>query len=427
MNESQPSQIDALNIVESLRKGLPPDYGVQYYSVGYDKLIEGVKRHHLSSIENFGKIRFINGSWGSGKTHFFGLLREAAAAQNCLVANVQLTKEESPLNKFERVFYTMIRRIVTPLHQHEHNPFAEINLFERVLQEALAYLATHKHEVLSEVAYADFDSAQKALFADTAIDIDFKTIIRLYWETYLATNDEEPVALQEKRARLLQWFSGEGKLADFRRNFGVSKLVDKTNAKLMLRSLAAFVRLAGYKGLMILFDEAEQSYSVMRKSALKDAHNNLLTLINSISEIPGLLLVYATTPDFYNDDKYGIKIYGALSSRIGQPPKTPPRALEPVWNLDVIDFNVEVYQAVALKVWDIYKTAQPDYSESLPSREEIREFVAELYDEHPRLSPVRFWRIMMASLVARLDDCVEGEERTTEEIYEDRMRMMREE
>lgn len=427
MNESQPSQIDALNIVESLRKGLPPDYGVKYYSVGYDKLIDGINRHHLSSIENFGKIRFVNGNWGSGKTHFFGLLREAAAAQNCLVANVQLTKEESPLSKFESVFYAMIRRIVTPLHQREHNLFLEINLFGRVLQESLAYLATQKHEVLGEVAYADFDAAQKALFADNAIDIDFKTIIRLYWETYLATSEEEPVALQEKRARLLEWFSGKGKLADLRRSFGVSKLVDKTNAKLMLRSLAAFVRLSGYKGLMILFDEAEQSYSVMRKSALKDAHNNLLTLINSISEIPGLLLVYATTPDFYNDDKYGIKIYGALSSRIGQPPKTLPRALEPVWNLDVIDSNVEVYQEVAVNVLKIYKVAHADYSEVLPKGEEIHDFVAELFDEHPRLSPVRFWRIMMRALVAKLDDYVEGEERTTEEIYEDQMQMMREE
>lgn len=38
------------------------------------------------------------------------------------------------------------------------------------------------------------------------------------------------------------------------------------------RSLAEFIKLAGYQGLVILFDEAEMSYSVMRKSALKEAH-----------------------------------------------------------------------------------------------------------------------------------------------------------
>jgi len=419
--------IDAENIIEQLRRGLPPEYGVQHYSVGYDQLIEGIKKHHLKKIEHFGKIRFVNGSWGSGKTHFFGLLREAAAELNCLVANVQLTKEESPLNKFERVFYTMIRRIITPTHHHERNTIGEVNLFEQVLQEALSYLSSGEHKLPSEIVYSDFDTAQQKLYSDSSIDIDFKTIVRLYWETYLATNEEEPIALQEKRARLLQWFGGEGKLTDFRRNYGVSKMVDKTNAKLMLRSLASFVKLSGYQGLVILFDEAEQSYSVMRKSSLKDAHNNLLTLINSINEVPGLLLIYATTPDFYNDDKHGIKIYGALSSRIGQPSNTAPRALETVWNLDVFDFNLEVYQEVAIQVLGIYTTSQPDFADELPGTSEIEQFVAELYDEHPRLSPVRFWRIMMASVIKKLDNCVEGVEESTEEIYDDRIAMMREE
>lgn len=427
MSENDLTPIGAESIIEQLRRGLPPEYGVQHYSVGYDNFIEGVRRHHLKKIEHFGKIRFVNGSWGSGKTHFFSLLKEAAAEQNCLVANVQLTKEESPLNKFERVFYTMIRRIITPAYHHGRDAIGEVNLFERVLQESLSYLASGEHKVLAEVTFGDYDAAQQKLLADSSIDIDFKTIVRLYWETYLATNEEEPVALQEKRARLLQWFGGEGKLTDFRRNYGVSKMVDKTNAKLMLRSLASFVKLCGYRGLMILFDEAEQSYSVMRKSALKDAHNNLLTLINSVSEVPGLLLVYATTPDFYNDDKYGIKIYGALSSRIGQPSNTPPRALETVWNLDVFNFNLEVYQEVALKVLNIYATSQPDFIEDLPNAPEITEFVRELHEEHPRLSAVRFWRIMMAALIKKLDNCIEGVEESTVDIYYDRIEMMKEE
>ncbi len=56
----------------------------------------------------------------------------------------------------------------------------------------------------------------------------------------------------------------------------------------MLRSLAGFAKLAGYKGILILFDEAEQSYSVMRKSALREAQNNLLSLINNIQALPGI-------------------------------------------------------------------------------------------------------------------------------------------
>jgi hypothetical protein len=177
---------------------------------------------------------------------------------------------------------------------------------------------------------------------------------------------------------------------------------------------------------MILFDEAEQSYSVMRKSALKDAHNNLLTLINSINEVPGLFLIYATTPDFYNDNKYGIKIYGALSSRIGQPPDTPPRALENVWNLDVFDFNLEIYQQVAAKVLEIYVVSQHDSIDNLPTTAEIKQFVAELHGNHSPLSETRFWRIMMASLIRKLENSNKSESESPEEIYQDRIKQLKE-
>jgi len=63
----------AIQIVEKLRQGQPPKRGVDRYSVGHEKLIDGIKRYHLDGIENRGIIRFISGSWGSGKTHFFRL------------------------------------------------------------------------------------------------------------------------------------------------------------------------------------------------------------------------------------------------------------------------------------------------------------------------------------------------------------------
>ena len=40
------SQI-ANHIVESLRRGIPPQRGVELYSVGNEELIEGIKKRHL--------------------------------------------------------------------------------------------------------------------------------------------------------------------------------------------------------------------------------------------------------------------------------------------------------------------------------------------------------------------------------------------
>ena len=108
------NQIQSNEVIESLRNGIPPQKGVSLYSVGNEKLLEGVKKRHLKSIGTRGIIRFISGSWGAGKTHFFRQLREIAFNENLLVSSVELDNSTAALNKFERVFYSIISNVETP-------------------------------------------------------------------------------------------------------------------------------------------------------------------------------------------------------------------------------------------------------------------------------------------------------------------------
>lgn len=417
-------RILATQVVESLRKGIPPQRGVGLYSVGNEKLLEGIKRYHLANIADQGIIRFISGSWGAGKTHFFRLLREVAFHDNCLVSNVELDVNNAALNKFERVFYAIVSNIVTP-HYYEDSQGTEAAPFGTVAQEALAYLATGKHALAGPVTFEQQVKAAEALMADHRIDIDFKKMIQEYWKTYLP-EAPDPAIVEQTRGEILQWFRGEGTLGAFRKRFGVSKLVNKDNAKIMLQSLAGFVRLAGYTGLLILFDEAEQAYSVMRKSALKDAHNNLLSLINNIEKLPGLFLLYATTPDFFTDPKHGIVTYGALSGRIGKPEQHHPRALDTIWNLDSVETTLGEYQTAAKKIRSVYATSYPQTSNSLPSDEAIEPWVKNLFEMHPSLAAVRFWRLLVSALITHCDDILEGEVRSPQKLYDDVMDRLRE-
>lgn len=414
----------ANRIIESLRRGLPPQRGTSDYAVGHEKLIEGVRRFHLTGIADKGIIRFISGSWGAGKTHFFRLMREQAFESGCLVSGVELNVNDAPLNKFERVFYSIIHNIVTP-NYFKGESQALAAPFGIALREALVYLSTGEHGQPQEVTHEDYATACEKLMACSAIDIDFRKIVKNYWETYLP-EAPDPAIVDQKRDELLQWFSGEGTIGQWRKNFGVNKLVSKDNAKLMLQSLAAFVQLVGYRGLVILFDEAEMSYSIMRKSALKDAHNNLLHLINNISELPGLFLLYATTPDFYTDPKHGIVIYGALAGRIGKPDDRPPKALGNVWNLDAINFSLNEYKEAARKIRKIYALAYPGVEGELPGETEVNSFIEELHDLHPTLSQVQFWRVLTASTVKFLDDAMQGESFATPQTYRDVMNDLRE-
>jgi hypothetical protein len=417
-------KIIATQVVESLRKGIPPQRGVDLYSVGNKKLMEGVEKFHLNGITDRGIIRFVSGSWGAGKTHFFRQLREAAFQGDCLVSNVELDVSSAALNKFQSVFAAIVRQIATPSYYTGYNTL-EAAPFGTVVRESLAWLATGSRQIGDEIPYEQYTNATETLMADHGIDIDFKKMVQKYWETFLP-EAPDPAIIEQTRGEILQWFSGEGTVGTFRKRFGISKIVSKDNAKLMLQSLASFVRLSGYKGLLILFDEAEQAYSVMRKSALRDAHNNLLSLINNIESLPGLFLIYATTPDFFSDPKHGIVVYGALSGRIGKPEERHPRALDTIWNLDAVETKVDDYQEAALKIRAIYIMAYPEAESALPSESTVADKVAELFHIHSSLASVRFWRLLVTALISDFDDHMEGEPRETERLYDDVMDRLRE-
>lgn len=418
-------RIVATQVVESLRKGIPPQRGVDLYSVGNEKLIDGIKKYHLSGIRDRGIIRFLSGSWGAGKTHFFRLLREVAFQCDCLVSNVELDLNSAALNKFEKVFYAIVSHVLTPTYYSEQG-LVEAAPFGTVLRESLAYLATGTRSIANEITYEQYAKASQLLMGNHAIDIDFKKLVRHYWQTFLPES-AEPAIVEQTRGEILQWFSGEGTVGQYRKRFGVSKMVSKENARLMLQSLAGFVQQAGYRGLVILFDEAEQAYSVMRKSALRDAQNNLLSLINNIESLSGLFLLYATTPDFYTDPKHGIITYGALSGRIGKPEQRPPRALDIIWNLDAVETTLADYQAVANKIRSIYATAFPSAEASLPTEAAVQETVAKLFSIHPSLAAIRFWRVLVSAVITDLDDHLEGEVRDTNQLYDDVMARLKEE
>jgi hypothetical protein len=334
-----------------------------------------------------------------------------------------------------------VRNISTGAYLSENDAAA----FGQVLKESLAYLSTGSRELSNEVSYEDYVKAREALILDRSIDIDFKKMIQKYWETflplYLYPGMEDPTrgdilqwsmgeTQKQIRGEILQWFCGEGGLARYRNRFEVNKMVNKDNAQLMLQSFAGFVRLSGYKGLVILFDEAQQAYSIMRnmrKSPLRDAHKNLLSLIE-IEALKGLFLIYATTPDFFTDPKYGIVTFGALSKRVGKPePQRQPRALDTIWNFDRVVTELSEYQTAANRILSVYATAYPEATRKLPSGIKLECFVKKLYEIHPELSAVGFWRVLLTALITHFDDHIGGEIRSAETMYDDVMDRMREE
>lgn len=397
------NELEAEEVLSSLRSGVPPRRFASTYSTGWSEFLGAVRRRHMSRPGSAGKIRFISGSWGSGKTHLLRLLAEQAFDAGYLVSTVELNKDEAPFNKFEHVFSRIIRSATSP-EMYDTGDLARSMPFGEALRHALLR-ARQAEEPMSTL----FARERSRLMADEGIDIDFRRAVSQYWETFASSvNDEEIAGLQNTRGSILQWFTGEGTIAAYRKPFGLMKMVDRSNAHQLLQSLARFSQHCGYAGVLILLDEAEMAFSVMRRSDLRLAHNNLLHLINGISESAGMLLVYAATPDFFDDPKHGIQQYGALSTRIGQPTEDPPGALDRVWNVDAARNTADDFRAAARRLRELYLQVEPEDGILLPSISDLDTFVDGLVAEHPKYSSISIWRMLVTAVIREFDNRIQG-------------------
>jgi hypothetical protein len=417
MTLKTPNREEAESMIETLREGIPSKKFASAYSTGGERFLENVQKRHLNNESSRGKIRFVSGQWGSGKTHFLRLMREKAFDAGFLVSSVELSNNATPFDKFEKVFYDIVRNVTTP-EMYEGDDLDYAAPFGEVLRRALFQRKPDSQETIPDDQYQE---KRGKLMGEEGIDIDFRRVVAKYWETFVPEGGDT-----ESRATLLQWFSGEGTISTYRSPFGILKLINRENSQLMLSSLSRFARHIGYKGVLILFDESQDAYSTMRRSNLRQAHNNLLHLINTIEDIDGLILVYAATPDFYKDPKHGIQVYGALAQRIGEPVDgKPPRALDRLWNFDAVESSIDDYLDAACKIRQIYLTAYPD-ADTLPEGE-FRDYISQLVEANPEFSAVRTWRVVTTGSVAVLDSYFEGEApKPPEEQYEDIMDKLRE-
>jgi hypothetical protein len=379
---------------------------VSSYSVAHEDFLNEVVEEHLEAGTMFGRIRFISGSWGSGKTHFLRLLREVAFEYRHLVATVELDRDEAPLNKFERVFYRITQSITSP-EMYQDNDLDLADPLGEVLRRALFTTVGEDPGGESRISAGGLREAEESLFSALNLDVDFRRIVSGYWKTFLPDTGDS-IALEERRALALSWFKGEGSLAPYRSAFGVQKMITRPNARAMLQSLAYLSRHLGYEGLVVLLDEGELSTSVLRRADVRAAHNNLRHLIDGIQDNNGLFAVYAATPDFFLNADYGVVTYGALAQRIGRPPDGEPAAYERVWNLDGIRPEPEHYQLAAERIRTIFLQAKPGTEDRVLSAVDLRARVRGMVELHPDRAQVSTWRIVSQGTVDTLNASLRG-------------------
>jgi hypothetical protein len=297
-------------ILQSLGAGVVPAVGLHHLQVGRKDEVEALIRD-LQIVEDGGAaVRFIVGRYGSGKTFFLNLIRNVALQRKHVVLQADITTDRRlyATGGEARALYTELVRNLSTRARPEGNALP--NLVEKWVGEV-------DHEI-REAGGTDDDVRQSIIkrlksLQDLVSGFDFATVMTKYYEGYLTQND----VLQ---GHALRWFRGEFTTkTEAREALGVRTIIDDAQVYDYLKLWAGFVRLAGYKGLLVNIDElVVLSHRLSNTTSRNKNYEALLRIINDCLQgrAQGLAFIFAGTDECIEDRRRGLFSYEALATRL---------------------------------------------------------------------------------------------------------------
>ena len=303
-------------------------------------------------------VRFINGYYGDGKTHFLGMLRNMAFDRKWSVGYV--SAETTPFSRYDLVLSQLVKNMVLPedLQTLEWMPRAQKGggrLFG-------AFFAKHYISVTGGTDRANLSKfgVHEDLLARVEISLNS---LRMHDALGKAAREYAKAALNQDGAGLREipaWL--EGQQVDVSR-FGIKKKLDQTVSRDVLRGISLLAKGAGIKGVLVLLDEAERILGNTRSVRMK-SYGMIRDLLDNADDqggMPSSMFYIAATPDMFTKAE-GFAEYDALRSRLANSQGfLPPNLVD--WRGVVVDLtrtplgHLSLIQ-VAHKIRDIHALAE---------------------------------------------------------------------
>lgn len=293
-------------IIQALHAGIVPRIGLQHIVVDRKQEIKALMEDLKRISDGSATFRFVVGDYGAGKTFLLHLVKTYALKQGLVTVHADLTPDRrlhGTQGKARNLFSELMKNMAT---LSKPDGGALPNVLERFI-----------NRVSSEAE--ESNTEQKSIFdkklasiIDLASGYDFATVINAYWKGF---NDDN----EELVASAIRWLRGEFPTKTAAKHaLKVGKIVDDTNIYDFLKLIAEFVKMCGYKGLLVGLDEMVNLYRLSNTRARNSNYEKILGMLNdciqgSTSHI-GFIL--SGTPDFLTDTRKGIFSNDALRSRL---------------------------------------------------------------------------------------------------------------
>src|SRR5581483_11839463 len=303
-------------LINSLGSGVVPRVGLEYIAVGRKDEIASL----LQDLGNIGEggatCRFIVGRYGSGKSFLLQLIRNYAMERDFVVADADLSPERrlTGTNGQGLSTYRELMRNLETKTRPDGGALA--SLLER-------WIAAIQTQVIKSTGLKSTDEAFTNQVEMKILDIingmegmvhgfDFANVLTTYWRGHRMGDDQQ-------KDVALRWLRGEfSTKTEARSALDVRVIIDDDNWYDYVKLMSKFVSDIGYKGLIIIIDEAVNLYKITNTISRQSNYEKLLALFNDTMQgkADHLGILIGGTPQFVDDQRRGLFSYEALRSRL---------------------------------------------------------------------------------------------------------------
>lgn len=304
MSSLKPRERDG--IVQALRAGVVPRLGLRHIQVGRAREIEEILRDIDRIAGGGASIRFIIGDYGSGKTFFMNLARLVALEKGMVVMFADLAPDRrlhASAGQARNLYAEMARNLAT---RTKPDGGALASVVERFVSQA------HREADDRDLATAFVIREKLAHFEELTGGFDFAQVVRRYWDGHEAGDED-------LKSAALRWLRGEfATRTDARKVLGVRSIVDDASVYDHLKLMSEFVLAAGYKGLLVGWDEMVNLFKLNSAQARNANYEQVLRILNDVLQGSArhLGFLMGGTPEFLMNTRRGLYSYEALQSRL---------------------------------------------------------------------------------------------------------------
>ena len=308
----------AQTLMNSLKGGVVPRIGLQYVTVGRSQEIDALLRDVEIIADGGASFRFIVGKYGSGKSFLLQTIRNYVMAKNFVVVDADLSPErrlQGNRGQGLATYKELIRNMST---KTKPEGGALSLILDRWISNVQQQVMTESQLSITDLALSRL--VEKRILAviyslnEMVHGFDFARLLTLYYQAHITGDDET-------KAKVLKWFRGEyNTKTEARQDLGVNIVITDDDWYEYLKIFAAFLKQAGYSGMLVLIDELVNIYKIPNAITRQYNYEKILTMYNDAMQgkAQHIGFILCGTPQCMEDPRRGVYSYEALRSRLAE-------------------------------------------------------------------------------------------------------------